>query len=123
VLDATGKVAASVDFSKLGDDAVTVSPDGKTVTVTLPRARIGEANIDYSRTQVTQRQRGVWTRISGRELDTAPAYRQAASNIQAEAGRSDLRQRAEENTRAMLTGLLKGLGYETVEVRFEDPKG
>lgn len=123
MLDATGKVNATVDFRNLGAHAIKVSDDGKSVTVTLPHARVGEVSIDYNRTQVTQRQRGIWTRMTAKELDPGPAYNQAGANIRADAEKSDLSKRAEENTRAMLTGLLNSLGFQSVEVRFEDPKG
>jgi hypothetical protein len=41
--------------------------------------------------------------------------------MQAAADESDLKARAEQNTRAMLESMLRSLGYEQVTVTFRDP--
>jgi hypothetical protein len=41
--------------------------------------------------------------------------------MQAAADQSDLRDRAERNTRAMLETMLRSLGYSDVTVTFRDP--
>ncbi len=43
----------------------------------------------------------------------------AEDRLTAAAAESDLRERAETNTRAMLTGLAESLGVDEVEVRFD----
>ena len=48
-------------------------------------------------------------------------YRLAAQRMQAAADESDLKARAEQNTRAMLESILRSLGYEEVTVTFRDP--
>jgi hypothetical protein len=41
--------------------------------------------------------------------------------MQAAAAESELRAQAERNTRAMLEGMLRSLGYTEVSVTFRDP--
>jgi hypothetical protein len=45
----------------------------------------------------------------------------AEKKLAGAAKQSELPKRAEQNTRAMLTGLLKALGFETVTVEFAGP--
>ena len=47
-------------------------------------------------------------------------YALAEDRLAAAAADSDLRERAETNTRAMLTGLARSLGVEEVEVAFAE---
>jgi hypothetical protein len=47
----------------------------------------------------------------------------AEEKIAAAAAASELQVRAEENTRTMLTGMLRGMGFERVTVRFVDDPG
>jgi hypothetical protein len=49
-------------------------------------------------------------------------YRLARDKMQAAAAESDLRARAEQNTRAMLESMLRSLGYTQVTVTFRDPQ-
>ena len=123
---AVGEVDAGVDFSNLDEDAVEVSDNGKTATVTLPAAQFFDVRIDPTRSYVYDRDRGLIDRVasifqdnptSERELYTLSEQklRSAAQND------SGLLMRAEGNTRKMLTGLLRALGYERVVVTFVEP--
>jgi hypothetical protein len=121
---AVGNVDAQVDFSKLGKDAVKVSQDGTSVTVTLPAPTLGKPYLDISRSRVVSRERGVLDRI-GSALgdnpdDNQELYQVAEQKLAAAAQETDLVGRAETNTRAMLTGLIRSLGYEKVTVNFVD---
>src|SRR5919201_2545081 len=60
---AAGTVDAEVDFSSLDKGAIRVSPDGRSVTVTLSHARLGAPRIDPDRSYVASRQRGVLDRL------------------------------------------------------------
>jgi hypothetical protein len=51
-------------------------------------------------------------------VDDGALYALAEDRLAAD---SDLRERAEINTRAMLTGLAESLGVDQVEVRFDEP--
>jgi hypothetical protein len=122
---AEGSVDAEVDFSQLGADAVHVSGDRRSVEVTLPPAQLSATHLDHDHTYVAERQRGLIDRI-GQALSSNPgddhALLQAADQKLRDAAEdTQLRQRAEDNTRTMLTGLLNSLGYEHVTVRFAVP--
>lgn len=116
-----GTVDATVDFSGLGGDAVVVGPDGR-VSVTLPVPVLGTPVIDPARSRVANRDRGIVNRVHGVFTDSPTSerdlYLQAQRRLLAAARRSDLRARAEANTREMLRALLRRLGYSQVEVVF-----
>jgi hypothetical protein len=122
---AGGNVDAEVDFSGLKDGAIKVSPDGRRVDITLPRARLTPARVDPDQSRVFSRERGLLDRL-GSVLSDNPTserelYRLAQAKMQAAAAESDLRARAEQNTRAMLQSMLRSLGYREVTVTFRDP--
>lgn len=119
---AQGGVDGYVDFSGLAGDAVQRSPDGRSVTVTLPAPVLSPPRVDPAQSRVVSRSRGVLDRVGGVFSDSPTSDRELyvrAEQRMAEAAQaSDLRKRTEDNTRAMLTGLLKGLGYTDVVVEF-----
>ena len=121
-LFATGSVDARVDFSGLGPGAVTMSDDRRTATITLPAPTLTPATLDLAQTRIVGRERGLVQRVedavSDNPRDDSELYRMAAAKLDAAAAQSDLTTRAADNTRAMLTGLAQGLGYETVTVNF-----
>jgi Protein of unknown function (DUF4230) len=122
---AGGSVDAEVDFSGLDEGAIKVSADGQQVEITLPRARLTEARVDPDQSQVFARERGLLDRLGGLFSDNPTSerelYRLAQEKMQAAAAESDLRPQAERNTRAMLQGMLRSLGYRDVSVTFRDP--
>jgi hypothetical protein len=122
---AGGSVDAEVDFSKLKGEAIKVSADGTRVDITLPHARLTPARVDPSQSRVFSRERGLLDRL-GSVLSDNPTserklYRLAGEKLQAAAAHTDLRARAEQNTRAMLQSMLRSLGYREVTVTFRDP--
>ncbi len=124
---ATGEVDAVVDFSGLDSGAVTTSDDGKTVTISLPPARLDDADVDLDSSRVLSRDRGLLDRVGGIFSDNPTSEREvtalAEDKLDAAAAESDLLERAEENTRDMLTGLAKAFGYEQVIVRYDAADG
>jgi Protein of unknown function (DUF4230) len=124
---ATGSVDAVVDFTGLDGSAVEVSEDGTSVVFTLPRARLDEADVDLEESRVLTRDRGLLDRVGGLFSDNPTGEREVAAlaedKLDAAAAASDLRETAEENTRDMLTGLARSLGYSDVEVRFDADAG
>jgi hypothetical protein len=126
---AAGTVDAAVDFGGLGKspDSVQVSDDRKSVTITLPAAQLTEARLDQERSRIYDRDRGALDRLEDAFSDDGGADQQEiyvlAEEKLTEAAASDpaLLQRAEENTRAMLEGMMRGLGFEKVTVRFDRP--
>ena len=122
---AGGSVDAEVDFSALDERAIKVSADGERVEITLPRARLTQARVDPAQSQVFSRERGLLDRL-GSVLSDNPTserelYQLAQAKMQAAAAQSDLRNRAERNTRTMLESMLRSLGYTDVTVTFRDP--
>lgn len=122
---AAGRVEAYVDFSKIGEGAITESADGKSVQIKLPAPQLGEAHLDIEHSYVFAEQRGLLNRISdlfGSDPNRQrEVYQLAEEQITAAARESGLAERAQENTRKMLEGLLRSLGYETVTITFETP--
>ena len=120
---AGGSVDGAVDFGALDDDAVEI--DGDEVTITLPAAEIVDVDVDPDRSYVVNRDRGVLDRIGGIFSDNPTGeqelYQLAEDKLRAAADQSALRDRAERNTRKMLTALLRSLGFEKVTVVFEEP--
>jgi hypothetical protein len=122
---AVGSVDAGVDFSGLKDDAVVVSDDRRSVTLELPPARYNEPELDLERSRVYDRDRGVIDRLQalfGDDVGTDPQiYTLGEEKLAAAArGGSGLLARAERNTRLMLTGLLRSLGFTRIEIQFAE---
>lgn len=118
---AGGSVDASVDFSRLGEQSV-VSDDRRSVTITLPSPTLSSPRVDPGQSRVVSRDRGVLDRI-GSALSDNPTSEQplvlaAEEKMRDAAGSSDLRPKAEHNTRQMLEDLLGSLGYTNVTVNF-----
>ena len=122
---AIGSVDAGVDFTGLEDGAVEVSADRRSVTVELPPATFREPELDLERSYVYDRDRGAIDRLQSLFGDDAGVERELyplAAEKLAEAARdgSGLLARAERNTRLLLEGLLRSLGFARVEVRFSE---
>jgi hypothetical protein len=122
---AVGNVDAGVDFTGIEEGAVEVSDDRRAVAIELPPATFRDPQLDLDRSYVYDRERGVLDRI-GSLLgddpgDNSGLYRLAEERL-ADAARdnSGLLARAEANTRLMLEGLLRALGFERVEITFAE---
>ncbi|PFG42432.1 uncharacterized protein DUF4230 [Isoptericola jiangsuensis] len=120
---AEGSVDVYVDFRDLPQDAVLVAEDGAAVTISLPAPVLGEPTIDLTNSRALSETRGLINRAGdffADDLDSRQETLLKAEEKLADVAReSGLEGTAEENTRKTLEGLLRGLGYETVEVRFE----
>ncbi|GAA2385396.1 DUF4230 domain-containing protein [Nonomuraea africana] len=115
-----GNVDAYVDFGALAKDAITVSADRTQVTVRLPAAQLEKPNLDNKRSYVFAQQRGLFDRVTD-FLSSSPQNQQelyvlAEKKIAEAAVASDLRARADANTKAMLEGLMKSLGFTKVTI-------
>ena len=123
---AAGNVDAAVDFRALAKDpdAVKVSKDRRSVELTLPAPRLLKPQLDPDRSRVYDRDRGVLDRVedalSDRPGDEQPLYQLAEDKLAAAAAADPkLLQTAERNTRSMLEGLLRGLGFENIKINFK----
>jgi hypothetical protein len=117
-----GNVDAYVDFSHIANGALTVDKAHNTVTVRMPHAQLEKANLDPKHSYVFARQRGLFDRF-GDFFTSNPNQQQqlyvlASQKIQDAANASGLTQRADANTKSMLTNMLRALGFKTVTVTF-----
>lgn len=125
VLTSRGSVDAGVNLSALDASAVTIDETTKAVRITLPHARLRRPSIDLDATHLVVHKRGLLDRI-GSALGSAPTgekpmIEMAERKLVAAAKASDVKARAETNTREMITALVKGLGHTNVTVDFADP--
>ena len=127
LLVAAGSVEAGVDFGQLEErGSVKVSDDRRGVEIVLPPATLSEARVDLERSRVVDTDRGIINRVGDAFSDDTNEEREllllAQRKIE-EAARNDraLLALAERNTRSMLTGMLRGLGFERITIRFAAP--
>jgi hypothetical protein len=111
-----------VDFSKLKGNAVVVSADRLTVSITLPPAQLEQANLNVQQSYVFASQKGLFTQVNG-FLNGNPnsqqaVYEQAQKDITAAAAKSELIADAERNTKTMLVSLLQSLGFKTITITY-----
>jgi len=101
---AAGTVNAYVDFSGFDEGDLTLSEDGKSVKIRLPEAKLDKPNLDQGRTYLFSQDRGVVNRVGDAlsAQDQSELYKLAEKKLVSAAVKSELVQRAEENTRAML---------------------
>lgn len=122
---AAGSVEAYVDFSTISQGAVVESADGTAVEIKLPAPQLAEPRLDLERSYVFAEQRGLLNRVGdvfGEDPNRQKeVYQRAEDDIAKAAQDTELLQRAQENTRKMLEGLLRSLGYKTVTITFPAP--
>ena len=120
---AVGNVDAGVDFTGIEDDAVEVSADRRRVSLELPPATYRPPELDLERSYVYDRDRGAIDRLQslfGDDVGVESELYPLAKEKLASAARdgSGLLARAQQNTRLMLQGLLRSLGFTRVDIRF-----
>ena len=113
-----------MDFSQLGDDALQVSADGRSVTVHLPEPTLQQAQLDRENTRVLARDRGVLDRVddaltTGNPSDDDDLYARAEDKLSEAAEQSDLKAKAETNTTELMTQLLSDAGFDQVTVVYD----
>jgi hypothetical protein len=109
---AVGSVDAYVDFTHLADKDITVTD--KAVRIKLPPAQLSKPNLDPDHSYVISQQHGLWNKFAGLfggGGDPQPVYALAEQEIGRAATTAGIVERATANTKAMLTGLMKSLGY------------
>lgn len=125
IMVAQGSVDAEVDLSHLSESAVHVSDDRRSVDITLPAAQLSATHLDNGKTYVAERQRGLLNRVgeafSSNPGDDQALLQAADAKLRQAADNTALRQRAEDNTRAMLTQLMTSLGFRHINVHFDAP--
>jgi hypothetical protein len=120
---AVGSVDALVDFDQVADADVTVSDGRRRAVLRLPHARFGQVRIDPKNSYLADRNRGLLDRV-GDALGSGKGnqrelYALSEQKLRKAAGaQPGLLRRAENNTRTMLQGMLRSLGFTTVVVKF-----
>jgi len=119
LLVAVADVSAGVDLQQLkADDIVAEAPE-KRVTITLPAPEVFHAELDNSKTYVHKRHTGA---LAFRKENLETRARQEAERSLIEAAlQAGLLNRASDNARRAVEGLVRGLGYEQVEVKVRPP--
>jgi len=117
-----GTDLAFVDFSGLKSQAIQVSADRTSVTVTLPKAQLEPAALNVSQSYVYAQQQGLFNRIgnffSGNPNNQQQVYILAQQKIQTAALQSPLLTEAQKNTEGMLDGMLSSLGFQHITITF-----
>ena len=115
-----GSVDVYVDFSRLAQGDITDSADHKSVTIKLPAPQLEKPNIDHGRSYVFATQQGLINMLGnifgGDPNKQQELYVLGEQRIAEAAKDSGLADRAATNTRQMLTGMLRGLGYTTINI-------
>ena len=110
-----GTDIAFVNFGGLKGSAIQISPDRTSVTMTLPRPQLEPAVLNVRQSYVFAEQQGLATRLNtflgGNPNSQQALYVSAQKHIQAAAQRGPLLADAQQNTSAMLTSMLTGLGF------------
>ncbi len=122
---AVGDVEAGVDFSGVEDEAVHVSNNRRDVRLELPHAEFFGARVDPTRSYVYDRDRGLIDRVASIFQDNPTSEQELyvlaqEKLIGAAEESSGILARAERNTRLMLVGLFKALGFTSVSIEFVD---
>jgi hypothetical protein len=120
-----GNVDALVDFRGLPGNAVTVSEDRRTASMTLPHPTLSAPRVDPEKSYVVARREGALDRIGGlfgAGNKNDQEFYVLAANRMTEAAKADgsVLTLAEKNTTNMLQGLLGALGFTTVNVTYKD---
>ena len=117
-----GTVDAYVDLGKIGENDVKVNGDRTSATLRLPHAQLGKPALDPDRSYAVSKQRGLFDRLGDLFSDNPngeqAVQKLAVRHIGDAAKESELTARAETNTRGMLEGLLRSLGFKEVRVSY-----
>ncbi len=118
LLIASGDVVAGVDLSKLTERDVIISPDGASITLTLPASEIFSARLNNERTRVYDRQTRLLTQLTGGQdpnLETQ-ARQEAERQILAAACENGIMQRAADEAKRSMEQFLRLLEFEQITV-------
>ena len=123
---AAGTVEVGVNLRGLGNGAVQVNADRTSATITLAQPTLSQPTLDLEHSYVYSQQRGLFDRIkdavSDNAADEQQMYTLASQKLMAAAQQNnELTTRAETNTRSMLEGLLRSLGFTDVRIQFQSP--
>ena len=108
-----GEVIAGIDLGKLDDSKIDIK--GARIEIEMPPAELFSTRIDNERTKVYSRETGLFT-APDPNLESE-VRREAERQVRQSALEGGILKTAAANARATLSGLLEGLGFETVVIR------
>ena len=114
LLIASGDVIAGVDLAKLKDSDVTISSDGKTITLRLPPSEIFSKSLNNDRTRVYDRQTGIFA-AENKDLETQ-ARSAAEGEILQAACEGGVMQKAADEAKRSVEQFVRLLDFEVVNV-------
>jgi hypothetical protein len=116
ILIAHGVVKCGIDLSGLKPEDIKIDEARKSAEITLPQAKVLDAYLDETRTQVFMREKPFFRKLN-KDLDQL-ARRDAVAQIKSGAVELGIKKDAQERAELQVRKLLEALGYEKVEVRF-----
>ncbi|MET0792012.1 MAG: DUF4230 domain-containing protein [Polyangiaceae bacterium] len=119
LLVAVADVSAGVDLQKLNASDITVDAAQKSAKLTLPAPEVFHAELDNEKTYVHTRHTGALA-TRKENLETR-ARKEAERSLTDAALQAGILARASDNAKRAVEGLVRGLGYEQVEVRVTSP--
>ena len=119
LLVAVADISAGVDLQQLQATDITANPGEKRVTIRLPAPEVFHAEIDNAKTYVHTRRTG--TLATRKENLETRARQEAEARLIEAALQAGLLNRANDNASRAVEGLVRGLGYEQVEVKVRAP--
>jgi Protein of unknown function (DUF4230) len=114
LLIASGDVIAGVDLAKLKDSDVTITPDGKTITLRLPPSEIFSKSLNNDRTRVYDRQTGIFA-SENKDLETQ-ARSAAEGEILQAACEGGVMQKSADEAKRSVEQFMRLLDFEVVNV-------
>ncbi|MBW2461375.1 MAG: DUF4230 domain-containing protein [Deltaproteobacteria bacterium] len=118
LLVAAGEVTAGIDLTAMTDGDVVVDPESMTATLTLPPPQVLSTALDNERTYVHSRDTDT---LAVRSLSLESRARQEAERtLELSAIEAGLLDTARRNAESALTTLVRALGYQVVDIRWQD---
>jgi hypothetical protein len=119
LLVAVANVSAGVDLQKLSANDITVDTAKKSVKLRLPAPEVFHAELDNDKTYVHTRHTGA---LATRKENLETRARQEAERSLTDAAlQAGILARASENAKRAVEALVRGLGYQQVEVSVNSP--
>jgi hypothetical protein len=107
-----GEVTAGIDLGRLDDSKIAIN--GRNIEIEIPPAEVFSTRLDNEQTRVYSRETGLFT-VPDPNLESE-VRRAAERQIRQAAIDGGILKTAAENSRATLSGLLGGLGFENVVI-------
>jgi hypothetical protein len=119
LLVAVADVSAGIDLTELSTRDLTIDPIKRTAEISLPAPQVFHAELDNSKTYVHTRRTGVLA-IRQENLETR-ARQEAERSLVDAALQAGLLNRAADNAKRAVQGVVRALGYDQVQVTVRAP--